>query len=82
MALHVSLLRARGLPPEAGGGGSSWWPRGASSSSTSAEPCHASLRLLPDGPKRVMRAAEPRDDGELVRSASATLCELRCASGC
>ena len=82
MALHVSLLRARGLPPEAGGGGSSWWPRGATSSSSSAEPCHASLRLLPDGPKRVMRAAEPRDDGELVRARARRCTSVRCASGC
>ena len=66
MPLHVALLRARGLPPEARSDGGSWWHRGASSS---AESCHATMRLLPDGPKRATRSAETHGDGELVRAA-------------
>ena len=84
MALHVALLRVRGLPPEAQKRGRSSWLRGDAPSSATAgsgEPCHATLRLLPDGPKRASRAAEPRRDGELVRRAAQAPAKPRCALG-
>lgn len=73
MALHVALLRVRGLPPED-------TPQRRRHGAAS---CYATLRVLPDGPKRTTRAAQLRDDGQLVRSPSvAALRTLSTRAGC